>query len=84
MRLAKRAAASLGSSQLKQISIALQSYSAKYNSFPPAYIADADGKPMHSWRVLLLPFLDRNELFSNTNSTSVGRPNNIASCTIRF
>ena len=48
---------------IKQISLALLNYHACYGSFPPAYVADADGKPMHSWRVFLLPFIDRNDLF---------------------
>jgi prepilin-type processing-associated H-X9-DG protein len=43
---------------LKQIGLALQSYHDTYKCFPPAYVADADGKPMHSWRVLLLPFFE--------------------------
>lgn len=43
---------------LKQIGLALSAYHQRYHSFPPAYVADADGKPMHSWRVLLLPFFD--------------------------
>ena len=25
---------------------------------PPAYVADASGRPMHSWRVLILPFME--------------------------
>ena len=32
--------------------------------FPPAYVADESGKPMHSWRVLLLPFLDQPDLYA--------------------
>ena len=31
--------------------------------FPPAYIADENGKPMHSWRVLLLPYMEQGDLF---------------------
>lgn len=42
---------------LRQIGLAMQSYHDRYGSFPPAYVADEDGKPMHSWRVLLLPYL---------------------------
>jgi len=34
---------------------------------PPAYVADADGRPLHSWRVLLLPFLDQQELYQQYN-----------------
>jgi hypothetical protein len=49
--------------QLKQIGIALHNYHDRYGSFPPAYVADADGKPMHSWRVLLLPFMEESDLF---------------------
>jgi hypothetical protein len=43
---------------LQRIGMAMQSYYNMYNSFPPAYVADAKGRPMHSWRALLLPFLD--------------------------
>jgi hypothetical protein len=48
---------------LKLISVALQSYHAAYGSFPPAYVADANGKPMHSWRVLILPYLEEQPLY---------------------
>ena len=48
---------------LKQIGLALHNYHDKYGSLPPAYIADENGKPMHSWRVLLLPFLDLQSLY---------------------
>ncbi|MGD9720256.1 MAG: DUF1559 domain-containing protein [Pirellulales bacterium] len=41
---------------LKQVGIALHNYHATDKCFPPAYFADADGKPMHSWRVILLPY----------------------------
>ncbi len=49
--------------QLKQIGLALQQYKQKYGSFPPAYIPDANGKPMHSWRVLLLPFIEGESIY---------------------
>ena len=48
---------------LKQIGLALQSYHDKYGSLPPPYVPDASGRPMHSWRVLLLPFLDHQPLY---------------------
>jgi prepilin-type processing-associated H-X9-DG protein len=48
---------------LKQIGIALHNYHDTYGSFPPAYIADDEGRPIHSWRVLLLPFLENEALY---------------------
>jgi prepilin-type processing-associated H-X9-DG protein len=48
---------------LKQIIIALYDYHDAYGSFPPAYIADKNGRPMHSWRVLILPFLEQKPLY---------------------
>lgn len=51
------------SSNIKQIMLALYTYHDAYGSFPPAYVADEDGQPMHSWRVLILPFLDHQELY---------------------
>lgn len=50
--------------RLAQIGAALTNYRAANGHFPPAYIADRNGKPMHSWRVLLLPYLGRGDLFS--------------------
>lgn len=48
---------------LTQIALALQTYADIYKSFPPAYITDANGNRMHSWRVLILPFLDQQQLY---------------------
>ena len=48
---------------LKQIGLAMHAYHQKYGSFPPAYIAGKDGKPKHSWRLLILPFLDQEDLY---------------------
>lgn len=47
-----------------QILVALHNYHDTYGSFPPAYIADENGKPMHSWRTLLLPYLDSIEIYN--------------------
>jgi hypothetical protein len=50
---------------LKQIGLAMHNYHDTYGSFPPAYIADENGRPMHSWRVLLLPFLGQRKLYDS-------------------
>jgi hypothetical protein len=52
---------------LKQLAMALHAYHDVYGCFPPAYIADKDGKPMHSWRVLILPFIDYRGLYEQYN-----------------
>lgn len=54
---------------LKQIGLALHNYHDTYGGFPPAYITDADGKPLHSWRVLILPFLDQAPLYDRIDLT---------------
>ena len=48
---------------LKQISLALQEYEAVYGSFPPPVLRDTTGAPIHSWRVLILPFLHEQRLY---------------------
>ena len=48
---------------LKNIGLALTNYHSVHGCYPPAYIADANGKPMHSWRVLLLPHMDNAALY---------------------
>jgi hypothetical protein len=51
-------------SHLKTIGNALLNYKEEHGTFPPAYIADKDGKPMHSWRVLILPYLEQHDLYA--------------------
>jgi prepilin-type processing-associated H-X9-DG protein len=48
---------------LKQIALALHDYHEAFGYFPPAYIADENGKAIHSWRVLILPFFDQKPLY---------------------
>ncbi len=48
---------------LKQIGLALQSYHGIHGKFPPAYVSDDHGRPMHSWRVLILPYLGHTGLY---------------------
>jgi hypothetical protein len=43
---------------LKQITMALHMYHDTYGSFPPAYTTDGEGRRMHSWRLLIMPFAE--------------------------
>ena len=43
--------------------LAVANYHDTYKCYPPPFIADEDGKPMHSWRILVLPFLEQNEIY---------------------
>ncbi|MBN2022372.1 MAG: DUF1559 domain-containing protein [Pirellulales bacterium] len=49
--------------KLELIGAAMKQYHAQYGSFPPAYVADAEGRPLHGWRVLLLPYLGEEALY---------------------
>lgn len=49
---------------LQRIVGALKAYESQYGSLPPPYTVDEKGKKMHSWRVLILPFLGEHMLFS--------------------
>ena len=43
---------------LKSIGRAIDAYSREHGALPPPFSVDAEGHPLHSWRVLLLPYLD--------------------------
>ena len=49
---------------LKQIGLALHNYHDVYRSFPPQATLDANGQPLLSWRVLILPYLEEQALYS--------------------
>jgi hypothetical protein len=49
--------------QLKQLSLAMLNYEAIHKTFPAQANYDAAGKPLLSWRVHILPFLEQKELY---------------------
>lgn len=49
---------------LSRITTALVQYNDYFGVLPPAYTTDKHGRRLHSWRVLLLPFIDRGDLYA--------------------
>jgi prepilin-type processing-associated H-X9-DG protein len=48
---------------LEQISTAMHKYRSAHNTFPSAYSKSPEGKPLLSWRLHILPFLEQKELY---------------------
>ena len=57
------------SNNLKRIALALRNYHSEFGSLPPAYTVDATGNRLHSWRVLILPYLEEQSLYDSTDRT---------------
>ncbi|MEM7478113.1 MAG: DUF1559 domain-containing protein [Planctomycetota bacterium] len=68
---AARSAAQRVQSQnnLKQIALAFYSYEEAYGNFPPAYTVDGEGNKLHSWRTIILPYIEQEALFQNIDLT---------------
>ncbi len=49
--------------QFKQILLGLLNYASRHKQFPPRAIEDKEGKPLLSWRVAILPFIDDQSLY---------------------
>lgn len=56
---------------LRKIGLAILEYHREHGHFPPVRTHDETGRPMHSWRSLILPFLDEDSLFDNID---LGQP----------
>jgi prepilin-type processing-associated H-X9-DG protein len=48
---------------LQQIVLALHNYEHVHGALPPAHTVDAKGRPLHSWRTLILPYLGEERLY---------------------
>lgn len=57
---------SLCANHLKQLMLALHNYHDIHGSFPPAVVYE-NGQPMHSWRVLILPYIGEQRLYRQYN-----------------
>lgn len=63
--------------KMKCLGLALLNYHDQYGCFPPAYLCDEDGKPMHSWRVLILPEIEEGAVYQQYDfSEPWNGPNN--------
>jgi hypothetical protein len=63
-RVREAAASAQSENNLKRIGLALHSYASAHDGLqPPAVVLDRNRKPLYSWRVLLLPFLEEDNLF---------------------
>jgi hypothetical protein len=51
------------SNNLKQISLAMHGIHSAHGALPPAAIRDQAGKPLLSWRVQILPYLEQQDLY---------------------
>jgi hypothetical protein len=50
-------------SRMKRIVLAMLMYEQDHAALPPAFSVAPDGNPLHSWRVLLLPYLNQEALY---------------------
>lgn len=54
---------------LRNLADALVAYREHFGHYPPAVVWGPDGKPWHSWRVLILPFLKRKHVSGYARDT---------------
>jgi prepilin-type processing-associated H-X9-DG protein len=54
---------------IRQLVLALLNYEAENGHLPPPFTTDANGKPMHSWRVLILPYIEGQQVFDQIDFT---------------
>jgi hypothetical protein len=50
---------------LKQIGLALENCHHDHGRFPPSAVYSPDGRPLYSWRVLILPYVDQKDLYDD-------------------
>lgn len=62
-RMRQNARLQQSESNLQLLACAMMNYRDLYGSWPPARTVDKNGKPLHSWRTLLLPFLGEADLY---------------------
>ena len=62
-RVRQQASFAQCATNLKAMGLALHEFHAAHNHFPAAAIADESGRPLLSWRVAVLPFLGKMELY---------------------
>ncbi|MFO0915038.1 MAG: DUF1559 domain-containing protein [Pirellulales bacterium] len=56
-------------SQMRQLQLAILNYESDHGHFPPPFTVDDKGNRLHSWRVLILPYMEQEELYRQIDLT---------------
>jgi hypothetical protein len=67
----RNAQQSMTMNSLKQLGLAIHNYNDVHKHLPPRCLTDRQGKPLLSWRVALLPFIEQQALY---NQISLDKP----------
>lgn len=62
-KVREAAARTQDQNNLKQMALAMHNYHDIHKRFPAAAICDKDGKPLLSWRVAILPYIEQDNLY---------------------
>ena len=62
-KVREAAARTQSANNLKQMALAMHNYLDTNKTFPPAYSASKAGKPLLSWRVHILPYIEQDALY---------------------
>jgi hypothetical protein len=62
-KVREAAARTVSANNLRQIAIAMHNHEGVYRKLPSAAICDKAGKPLLSWRVAILPFIEQDQLY---------------------
>jgi prepilin-type processing-associated H-X9-DG protein len=62
-KIRESAARMQSQNNLRQIALAFHNYHDVTGAFPPAAVYDKNGKPLLSWRVLILPYIEQDNLY---------------------
>ena len=52
---------------IKWVGLGLHSYHEANGHLPPAVVRDKEGRPLYSWRVLILPYIEQGHLYEQFN-----------------
>ena len=60
-------AKSQSTNNLKQIGLAVYDYESSFKKLPPGTLFDAQGRALHGWQTMILPYLEHEKIFNQIN-----------------
>ena len=54
---------------MRQLGLAILNYESVHGTLPPAYTVDENGNRLHSWRTLILPYIEEQALYESIDLT---------------